>query len=51
MFVKLDENNLEKWQKIAAFEITGQKDGKKIARLVTTFRTREEEIRGFLGEI
>lgn len=51
VFVKLDENNLEKWQKIAAFEITGQKDGKKIARLVTTFRTREEEIRGFLGEI
>lgn len=51
VFVKLDEENLKKWQKIAAFEITGQKDGKKIARLVTTFRTREEEIRGFLGEI
>lgn len=51
VFVKLDEENLKKWQKIAAFEITGQKDGKTVARLVTTFRTREEEIRGFLGEI
>lgn len=51
VFVKLDEENLKKWQKIAAFEITGQKDGKKIARLVTTFRTREEEIKNFLEEI
>ena len=51
VFVKLGEKNLEKWQKIAAFEITGQKDSKTVARLVTTFRTREEEIRGFLGEI
>lgn len=51
VFVKLDEENSKKWQKIAAFEITGQKDGKKVARLVTTFRTREEEIKNFLEEI
>lgn len=51
VFVKLDEENLKKWQKIAAFEITGQKDGKKVARLVTTFRTREEEVKNFLEEI
>lgn len=51
VFVKLDEENLKKWQKIAEFEITGQKDGKKVARLVTTFRTREEEVKNFLEEI
>lgn len=51
VFVLLDEENLEKWQKIAKFEITGEKQGKKIARLVTTFRTTEEDVRGFLGEI
>lgn len=51
VFVKPDEENLKKWQKIAAFEITGQKDGKKVARLVTTFRTREEEVKNFLEEI
>lgn len=51
VFVKLDEENLKKWQKIAAFEITGQKDGKTVARLVTTFRTREEEVKNFLEEI
>lgn len=51
IFVLLDEKTLEKWQKVAKFEITGQKDGKKIVRLVTTFRTKEEEIKGFLEEI
>ncbi len=51
IFVLLDEKDLKKWQKIAKFEITGEKEGKKIARLVTTFRTTEEEVRGFLGEI
>lgn len=51
VFVLLDDKELENWQKIAKFEITGEKNGKKIARLVTTFRTREEEIQGFLGEI
>lgn len=51
IFVLLDGKTLEKWQKVAKFEITGQKDGKKIVRLVTTFRTKEEEIKGFLEEI
>ena len=51
VFVLLNEKELENWQKIAKFEITGEKDGKKIARLVTTFRTREEEVKGFLKEI
>lgn len=51
IFVKLDENSLEKWKNIAQFEITGEKDGKKIARLVTTFRTSEDEVKGFLGDI
>ena len=51
VFVLLNEKELENWQKIAKFEITGEKDGKKIARLVTTFRTREEEVQGFLEEI
>lgn len=51
IFVKLDENSLEKWKNIAQFEITGEKDGQKIARLVTTFRTSEDEVKGFLGDI
>lgn len=51
IFVELSKNQLEKWQKIAHFEITGEKEDKKIARLVTTFRTKEEEVRGFLEEI
>ena len=51
VFVLLDDEELENWQKIAKFEITGEKDDKKIARLVTTFRTREEEVQGFLEEI
>ena len=51
IFVLLDEKALEKWQKIAKFEITGKKDGKALARLVTTFRTTEEEIKGFLRKI
>lgn len=51
IFVILDDNQLEKWQKIAQFEITGEKEDKKIIRLVTTFRTKEEEIKGFLEEI
>lgn len=51
IFVKLDENSLEKWKNIAQFEITGEKNGQKIARLVTTFRTSENEVKGFLGDI
>lgn len=51
VFVLLDDKELENWQKIAKFEITGEKNGKKIARLVTTFRTRKEEVQGFLEEI
>lgn len=51
IFVKLDENNLKIWKNIAQFEITGEKDGQKIARLVTTFRTSEDEVKGFLEEI
>lgn len=51
VFVLLDDEELENWQKIAKFEITGEKNGKKIARLVTTFRTRKEEVQGFLEEI
>ena len=51
IFVELSENQLEKWHKIAQFEISGEIEDKKIARLVTTFRTTEEEVRGFLEEI
>ena len=51
VFVLLNEKELENWQKIAKFEITGEKNGKKIARLVTTFRTSKEEVQGFLEEI
>ena len=51
IFVLLDENEVKKWQKIAKFEITGEKEGKTVARLVTTFRTAEEEVKNFLKEI
>ena len=51
VFVLLDENQLEKWKKIAKFEMTGEKEGKTVARLVTTFRTAEEEVKNFLKEI
>lgn len=51
VFVLLDENQVKKWQKIAKFEITGEKEGKTVARLVTTFRTAEEEVKKFLKEI
>ena len=51
IFVLLDEIEIENWRKVSKFEVTGEKEGKKIARLVTTFRTGKEEVEGFLREI
>lgn len=51
VFVLLDEKELSHWQELAHFEVTGSRDDKKIARLVTTFRTSEEDVDGFLREI
>ena len=51
VFVKLSEDELKKWQEIANFEIMSDMDDKIIIRLVTTYRTKEDEIEGFLSLI
>ena len=51
VFVKLSDNEVEKFKNFAAFELMGDMDNKKIARFVTTYRTNEEDIEGFLSNI
>lgn len=51
VFVKLNQDELKNWQKIAQFETMGEIDGKTIARLVTTYRTSKSDIEGFLSQI
>ena len=51
IFVNLSDEDLERWQKIAQFEVMEKLEGTNIVRLVTTFRTSESDVRGFLEEI
>lgn len=51
IFVKLSKNELKKWQDTAYFETMGEIDKKTIARLVTTYRTSEADVEGFLSQI
>lgn len=51
IFVNLTDEDLERWQKIAQFEVMDKIEGTNIVRLVTTFRTSEKDVRGFLEEI
>lgn len=51
IFVNLSDEDLERWQKIARFEVMDKIDGTNIVRLVTTFRTSESDVRGFLDVI
>lgn len=51
VFVKLSVSEVEKFKKIAAFELMGDIDKYKIARFVTTYRTSKKDIEGFLASI
>ena len=51
IFVNLSDKDLERWQKIAQFEVMDKQEDSNIVRLVTTFRTSEKDVRGFLEEI
>lgn len=51
IFVNLSDKDLEKWQKLAQFEVMEKVKDTNIVRLVTTFRTSESGVRGFLEEI
>lgn len=51
VFIKLSQDQVDKFKKFAHFELVGDMDGKKIARFVTTYRTSEKEVNGFLSEI
>ena len=51
VFVKLSVSEVEKFKKIAAFELMGDIDNNKIARFVTTYRTSKKDIEGFLASI
>ena len=51
VFIKVDDKQLEKLEKIASFELMGKADGKTIARFVTTYRTSLDDIKAFLRAI
>ena len=51
VFVKVDDKTLTNWESIAKFETMGRLDDKNIVRLVTTYRTKEEDVDGFLNTI
>lgn len=51
IFVRLDQNELENWQKVAQFEIMEENYDSYVIRLVTTYRTSEEDVSGFLSSI
>lgn len=51
IFVKIKNEDLEKWQEFAAFEIMEKENGVNIVRLVTSYRTKKEDVEGFLAKI
>ena len=51
IFVEIDKEKRLEWEKFAKFEITGENQDKEIVRLVTTYRTSDDEINGFLEKI
>lgn len=51
IFIRLDEAELKKWQSIASFEIMEEYDDSYVVRLVTTYRTSEDDVSGFLESI
>lgn len=51
IFVKVSDEDLEKWRNFAAFETMGRLGEKNIVRLVTSYRTSANEIDGFLAAI
>lgn len=51
VFIKLPKDQVPKWQNIAEFEIMGSNESHAIVRLVTTYRTREEDIEGFIKSL
>ena len=51
VFVKVDDKKLKDWTDIAFFETMGKDGYDNIVRLVTTFRTSEEDVKGFLDQL
>ncbi len=51
IFVKIDDEDLEKWQEFASFEIMEKENGANIVRLVTSYRTKKEDVEGFLAKL
>ena len=51
VFVKLSDDQITNFKEFASFEIMSNMDDKKIARFVTTYRTSNQDIEGFLNKI
>jgi len=52
LFFVLDNRQLTQWKRLATFDIWEKRaDGKTIVRLVTSWSTREEEIRDFVAQV
>lgn len=51
IFVKIKNEDLEKWQEFASFEIMEKENRTNVVRLVTSYRTKKEDVEGFLAKI
>lgn len=51
VFVKLSDEEVDSLKKIAKFELMGKRDNNNIGRFVSTYRTSNSDIEGFLEEI
>lgn len=51
VFVRLSDDKLKDFEKIAFFELMGKIEDDNIARFVTTYRTRDVDVDGFLSQI
>jgi len=51
VFVILSDDQVNKFKEFSIFDVVGNVDGKNIARFVTTYRTSDEDIDGFISNI
>ena len=51
VFVEISDKDIKKWEEFAYFEVGEKREGKFVARFVTTYKSKEEEIEEFLERI
>ena len=51
IFVRISEDDYDKWKSVALFELIDEDENSKLVRLVTTYRTSLAEVKGFLADI